>query len=225
MKFKTILIFIMVLIFETGFAQEKYYKIIGQTTLNELQFANFEKDLISQDKNDIYKIKTDVKKDSIINYYKIESRSLFSNGFDPYSDAKKLIGMKFPIENYKDAKGNFYTKDFMVGKPTIINFWFTKCMPCVEEMPILNSFSEKFGDKVNFISITFNSEKEVQEFLKTHPYDFLHITNSKDEIEKLKISAYPTTLFLDKDGIIKLATGEISEFEIKEIDEVLKVLL
>ena len=32
------------------------------------------------------------------------------------------------------------------GKPSLINFWFTSCKPCIEEMPILNRLKGRFLD-------------------------------------------------------------------------------
>ena len=48
------------------------------------------------------------------------------------------------------------------NKPTIINFWFTSCKPCVEEMPVLNKLVKKYSDKVNFISITPDNKETVR---------------------------------------------------------------
>src|ERR687893_223477 len=45
------------------------------------------------------------------------------------------------------------------GKVVVINFWFTGCPPCIEEMPKLNELVEKFKDKdVVFIAPTWDNE-------------------------------------------------------------------
>ncbi|WP_339625591.1 TlpA disulfide reductase family protein [uncultured Winogradskyella sp.] len=52
------------------------------------------------------------------------------------------------------------------SKPTLINLWFIQCPGCIAEMPALNRLKEKYEDKVNFISLTFEQEDDVRKFLK-----------------------------------------------------------
>lgn len=45
------------------------------------------------------------------------------------------------------------------------------------------------------------------------------------QIEKLKIDAYPTSLILDKNGVIKIVTAEIIPVHMKDIQTTLTTLL
>ena len=147
-----------------------------------------------------------------------------NNYFDPYSEPKKLIGKHFPIENFKNAKQKQFSKNYLKEKPTFINFWFTRCLPCIEEIPIMNNLKDKYGDKVNFLAITYENKTAVDDFLKKKNIKFQHITNSKKEIENLKYSSYPTNLILDKNGNVKYVYGEISSFQ-DDIELILDSLL
>ena len=53
--------------------------------------------------------------------------------------------------------------------------WFTSCALCIEEMPVLNELKSKYGEKFNFLSITFDSESKVKKFLEKHKFEFTHI--------------------------------------------------
>ena len=89
----------------------------------------------------------------------------------------------------------------------------------------MNSVKEKYGEKVNFISITFEDKKAVDEFLKKKEINFEHITDSKNQLDKLKFSSFPTNLILDKEGNVKFVFGEVSDSEDDLsliIDELLK---
>ncbi|WP_293788617.1 TlpA disulfide reductase family protein [uncultured Pedobacter sp.] len=132
------------------------------------------------------------------------------NYIDPYGEQKKLIGTRFPIERFKNEKGTNYPKTFLSGKPTIINFWFTNCIPCVAEIPLLDSLHIQSRNKFNCIAITFEDQKTVDAFLKKVNFSFTHILNAKKEINNLKISAFPTNLILDKNGYVVDVYGEIS---------------
>ena len=57
--------------------------------------------------------------------------------------------------------------------------------------------------KLNFLSITFQNEKEVTDFLKSNKFDFTHIIDSSQYLKKIGRFGYPKTLILDKDLIIK----------------------
>ncbi len=93
----------------------------------------------------------------------------------------------------------------LLGKPTLINFWFSTCPPCIDEIPGFNDLVKKYGEKsMNFISIARNSKSEIEKFLHDNPWDFKHISNDSNIIDSLfKIQfGYPTTFLLDKKGII-----------------------
>jgi len=42
-----------------------------------------------------------------------------------------------------------------VKGPAIINFWSTTCGPCREEMPVLQRFHERYGDRVPLLGVNF----------------------------------------------------------------------
>lgn len=208
-----------------SFAQKQFYSVNGKKPINETDYIKL-KDVYSKNgKIEEFILKIKKNKDSLINYIKLENLSTTPDGVDPWKETKKNIGKKFAIEKYIAPNSKNFPKNYLVGKPTVINFWFTSCPPCIEEIPILNKLKEKYGKKVNFISITYNNKKTVEEFLKKNIFKFEHITDSKVQIDSLNISAYPTTLILDKAGIIRTLNGEITDFEIKEIETVLNILL
>lgn len=133
-----------------------------------------------------------------------------------------LIGAEFPIENFKDTNGKNFPKDYFKGKPTLLNFWFTSCAPCIIELPHLDELKQKFGSKVNFVGITFDKADKVNKFLQKYTFDYFHITDSKTALQNLKISRYPMTIILDKNGKIERIYGGVTDFELEEIDKFLK---
>lgn len=225
MKFKLNLFIALVLFFNIiCFAQTKYYNINGGDTTNEEGYKDLKKKLKKNGKIEEFHLKTIVKNDSVINYLKLGNLITTPDGFDPWVETKKNIGNKFQIEKFKNRNSKNFKNDYFEGKPTVINFWFTKCPPCISELPTLNKLKEKFGDSVNFISITFENQNSIDKFLKKHDFNFTHIPNSKKQIEELKISGYPTTFILDKNGVIKIVSGEINEYNRKEVETTINIL-
>lgn len=86
------------------------------------------------------------------------------------------------------------------GKPVWLNFWFTTCKPCIEEMPVLNRLKERFAGRVHFVAVTYEPRPAVAEFLVKHPFAFDHAINAKPFIDSLGIVGFPKNLFLDREG-------------------------
>ena len=127
---------------------------------------------------------------------KIKSGELFKETIYEFK------GKELPKFELNLLSGKKLNSESLKGKPTIINFWFSNCAPCIEEMPLLNEIKTEFGNEVNFISMTFQNPNDVNEFLKTHDFDFTHIVNSKEYIKTFGMFGYPKTLILDKDLVI-----------------------
>lgn len=89
------------------------------------------------------------------------------------------------------------------GKPTLINFWFTTCKPCIEEMPVLNAIKTQLIDSVNFLAITFETTEKTKAFLNKHKFNFTQIANAKEFTDSMKMQAFPVNIFLDKNGIVR----------------------
>jgi thiol-disulfide isomerase/thioredoxin len=111
-----------------------------------------------------------------------------------------LVRKMYPLKNAESLEGKVISLNYLKGKPTLINLWFTSCVPCVAEMPALNKLRKENLDRFNFLSITMNSKSKVTNFLKKHQYDFLHIVNSKELTTDMGFAYYPVNIFLDKEG-------------------------
>lgn len=127
----------------------------------------------------------------------------------------KIKSSKFFKENIYDFKnkelpkfeltllnGKKINSKSLKGKPTVINFWFNNCQPCIEEIPLLNEIKSRHKNSVNFISITFLHKNEVELFLKTNEFNFTHIIDSKEYLKTFGFFGYPKTLILNKNLII-----------------------
>lgn len=66
-----------------------------------------------------------------------------------------LTGQKAPDFVSVDMNGTEYNLENLRGKIVVINLWATWCVPCVEEMPMLNNMVNKFkGKDVVFLGAT-----------------------------------------------------------------------
>lgn len=195
----------------SGISQTVYYQLGMTEILTTDQYRSKIDKLSEEGKVHELILRTDVTQDSII---KLTRLSVQHNAreFDPFAESKKQINRKFPIQNYVNSDKKNFDRNHLEGKPTVINFWFTQCPPCIAEIPLLNNMVEKYGEKVNFITISFDDRGKIERFLKKYEFNFEHIPNSRKQIDELNISSYPTTLILDKNGVTKYVFPDITIF-------------
>lgn len=61
----------------------------------------------------------------------------------------------------------------MQGRPLLLNFWATWCPPCVEELPLLDTFyKENSGNGWQVLGIAVDQAASVQSFLVRQPLSF-----------------------------------------------------
>lgn len=118
-----------------------------------------------------------------------------------------IIGAQIPAFEAVSLEGVTINRETLKGKPTVLNFWFTSCAPCVAEIPGFNAIVDTFGDQVNYVAIGRDEKAEVQEFLSHTPWKFQQITDGASLMkEPFKVQwGFPTTFLLNKDAEIILA--------------------
>lgn len=95
------------------------------------------------------------------------------------------------------------SKEFK-GKVLVLNFWFTGCGPCKQEIPELNELVKKYKNKnVVFLAFALDKDKQLlNKYLKQYPFSYDIIPDSRDIADTYKVSAYPTHIIVNKDGKI-----------------------
>jgi thiol-disulfide isomerase/thioredoxin len=99
------------------------------------------------------------------------------------------------------------------GRPILINFWATWCVPCREEFPDLVKIDSEFRGKIDFITISLDFEEELEtsvpEFLaemKATMPTYLLITPDETAaiaaVSKDWGGGLPYTILLNPDGEI-----------------------
>jgi len=199
------------------FSQTTYYTTDGKNRITETKAKEMLSDQVNVMTETLGKqcygslnIKeTVIKKDSII-----KSISFAINTKKPENQINsgplsKYLNKEFPKFDLKTLSGKNFNSIQLKGKPTMINFWFTSCKPCIEEMPVLNKIKEKYKNDFNFIAVTYEKKEDVKNFLEKYPFHFKHLINAKEFTDQLGMKSYPKNLFLDKKGILKYIEGGI----------------
>jgi thiol-disulfide isomerase/thioredoxin len=113
----------------------------------------------------------------------------------------------------------------LLGKVTVLNFWFAACAPCRVEAPILEGLHQDFKAKgVQFYGVNLRDEKATAEaFEKSFNLTYPSF-NDKNGSVLLSVSglvppnAVPTTLVLDKEGrVASRVLGEVEKGTLKAL--------
>ena len=139
-----------------------------------------------------------------------------------YRISKPAIDFTLPL-----FTGGDVTLSKLKGKPVVINFWASWCVPCREEAQAIEKTWRAYKDKgVIFIGVDIqdkeaNALEFIKEFNLTYP-------NGPDIGGKITIdygvAGIPVTFFVDREGVVKdRFVGAIFErYLVARIEELLK---
>lgn len=142
--------------------------------------------------------------------------------------SKPSLAAREPASNFTlvliDGK-NFNLSDYK-GKPVLINFFASWCLPCREEMPVLEKIVREYKPKgVIFLGIAVDdTEEKMKDFIAKYGVTFPVGLDKTAAIQKsFGLYGIPTTYFIDKQGIINYShSGSVTEELLRhELDKLL----
>lgn len=186
---------------------ENYADFLASTVeSNKDSFSEEEYETLSKDIETIRGIEEEIAK--------LEKESAASESSDNASSKSDESTGVFKGFKGKDLDGNDVDDSlFAKNKVTVVNFWFSRCKPCVGELSKLNELNEKLkemgGEVVGINTDTLDNNeagiKEAKEILKAQGASYKNLTfDSNSTVGKYagNIMAFPTTVLVDKDGNI-----------------------
>ncbi|WP_051691904.1 TlpA family protein disulfide reductase [Pedobacter borealis] len=120
------------------------------------------------------------------------------------TSTSSMLGQKAENFSAKDINGADVSLEKYKGKKVVVlNFWFTKCKPCIQEMPQLNQLVDAYqGKDVEFISLCNDSEEMINAFLKSNAFKYHIVANTFKLANTYKVAGFPTHVVIDKSGKI-----------------------
>lgn len=122
--------------------------------------------------------------------------------------------------------GGHFSLSAQKGRPVLLNFFASWCMPCREEVPALVKIQKEYEAKgISFVAIAVDdTEKDVREFVSRLGFSFLICHDEKGDVKQaFGVYGLPTTFFIDKEGMINYVhPGSVNETLLRhELDQLL----
>lgn len=89
----------------------------------------------------------------------------------------------------------------LMGRVSVINFFFETCVPCIKEAPVLSAFRHKHPE-FHYLAVTSDPRDAAQRFVEQRHLDWPVAIDAAPLVEALQIKAYPTYLLVAADGRI-----------------------
>lgn len=106
------------------------------------------------------------------------------------------------------------------GKPVLVNFFASTCVPCVTEMPDLEEVHQQLGDQVTFLGLALQDRVEDARALVKRTGVTYRTAQDRDAsvITALGGIVLPTTVLLDADGkILATHSGQLDADDLRTI--------
>ena len=126
-------------------------------------------------------------------------------------------GEVLPAFSLEDRAGLVRTQADFAGKYVVYDFWATWCPDCRADIPAMKDLYAKYGDKVTFVGISFDTDPEkLDTFVAengigwTQLSDFVTKKESK-VAEDFRVKWIPSMYLVDPDGKVMLGTVMVSK--------------
>jgi cytochrome c biogenesis protein CcmG/thiol:disulfide interchange protein DsbE len=126
-------------------------------------------------------------------------------GRDPHLIRSPLIGQPAPPFALRPVGGGEpVTLASLRGRPVVVNFWATWCMPCLQEHPALQAAARRYGRDVTFLGVIYeDEERNVVGWLSRAPSAFPALMDPGTRTAiAYGVQGVPETYFINREGVI-----------------------
>ncbi len=157
------------------------------------------------------------------------------NQLEGISKRLELIGSELTLQS-TTLQSEAFDLDQWKGRVVLIEFWGTRCVPCVAELPALKRIHKTYRERgFEIIGICLNAEPErIRRFVEEHDLPWVQLchqataSSACNDIlsDRFGIQSIPTTMLLDADGkVIKFGVRPLAGDLEYDLETVLAKLL
>ena len=106
---------------------------------------------------------------------------------------------EMPAFELRDLAGKRVDAASLKGRPTLINFYFAECVPCILEVGPLNGFAAD-RPNMNFLAMTFDEPEVARAFVARYKFRWRVVPGAREFIDRVRVKQYPTLALFDGNG-------------------------
>ncbi len=112
-----------------------------------------------------------------------------------------------PAFTLPDLAGGQVSLAELRGRPVLVDFWATWCAPCERQVPILNAFHDKYGDRIPVLGIAVDADgaSRVAPFVAQHGLRYRVLLGDEALAQEYEAFGFPTLYVIRPDGTIHSA--------------------
>ncbi|MCL1678440.1 TlpA family protein disulfide reductase [Elizabethkingia miricola] len=136
-----------------------------------------------------------------------------------YSAKILAVGQKFPVPKVTSIDQKPVVFKMPEAKIILVDFWFSHCKPCREEMPKLVELYGKYKSKgFEIVSIATDITKALPYLQKTVKEDFNmtwanYLDENRKQSDEWVVTYYPSKFLLDSNGVIVQKDISVEDLE------------
>lgn len=131
----------------------------------------------------------------------------------------------FTLESLFDDSSPISLSDY-AGRPVILNFWASWCVPCREEMPALQNVYEQYQDDglvlLGINQTYIDNLQAARDFVEELDLSFPSVRDDTGDVSEreYRVLGLPTTVFITAEGkIAYVQVGQLSQGQIAEYSQ------
>jgi thiol-disulfide isomerase/thioredoxin len=138
----------------------------------------------------------------------------------------------FPFDfNQSDVKNQPISLNSLQGKVVIVDFWGTWCPPCRKEIPSYIALKEKYYSDLEIVGLAYEKKetdeekvKSVVDFAKKNKINYIcALGNEYTQRLVPQFRGYPTTLFIDRQGKVRMM--KVGAYSYEQMEAILLALI
>jgi cytochrome c biogenesis protein CcmG/thiol:disulfide interchange protein DsbE len=112
-----------------------------------------------------------------------------------------------PAFTLPDLAGGQVSLAELRGRPVVVDFWATWCAPCERQVPVLNAFHDKYGDRIPVLGIAVDADgaSRVAPFVAQHGLRYRVLLGDEGLAQDYDAYGFPTLYVIRPDGTIHSA--------------------
>ena len=142
---------------------------------------------------------------------------------DASQDGTSIVGNSAPDVEFAPLRGDKALKlSALRGKVVLLDFWASWCVPCQEELPLLDDMAGRLSSKgIEFIGVSIDEDKaDAEHFLERKKSWALSLGHDPEQTgaKQFNPPKMPTSYVIDRKGVVQHMNAGFERADIEKVE-------